>query len=171
MDLIKQLDNKAAKQGKKADTFSLARNSQTSLLQLKDVVFSTAVDLRRTAPRPVIAPSGVSSRSGSPFSRRSSPPRSATPIPTMSGLSFSKNIADSLKKTNELLNQEVQKLRSQVHCCFPFYVHQAAEVPFINTDFIAFLHLIIVVNDIRNDSKLSSYLMSCNTLVYSLTIH
>ncbi|XP_045811476.1 PH, RCC1 and FYVE domains-containing protein 1-like [Trifolium pratense] len=114
MDLIKQLDNKAAKQGKKADTFSLARNSQMPLLQLKDVVFSTAVDLRRTAPRPVIAPSGVSSRSGSPFSRRSSPPRSATPIPTMSGLSFSKNVADSLKKTNELLNQEVQKLRSQV---------------------------------------------------------
>lgn len=114
MDLIKQLDNKAAKQGKKSDTFSLARNSQTPLLQLKDVVFATAADLRRTTPRPVIAPSGVSTRSASPFSRRSSPPRSATPIPTMSGLSFSKNIADSLKKTNELLNKEVQKLHAQV---------------------------------------------------------
>ncbi|CAK8532869.1 unnamed protein product [Lathyrus sativus] len=112
MDLIKQLDNKAAKQGKKADTFSLY--SQTPLLQLRDVVFSTAADLRRTTPKPVIAASRVSSRSTSPFSRRSSPPRSATPIPTMSGLSFSKNTADSLKKTNELLNQEVQKLRSQV---------------------------------------------------------
>ena len=116
MDLIKQLDSKAAKQGKKSDTFSLVRASQaTSLLQLKDVVLSTAVDLRRTAPRPVVAPSGVSSRSVSPFSRRPSPPRSATPIPTTSGLSFSKSIADSLKKTNELLNQEVQKLRAQVH--------------------------------------------------------
>ncbi|KAI4352957.1 hypothetical protein L6164_007160 [Bauhinia variegata] len=115
MDLIKQLDSKAAKQGKKADTFSLVRTSQApSLLQLKDVVLSTAVDLRRTVPRPVLTPSGVSSRSVSPFSRRPSPPRSATPIPTTSGLSFSKSITDSLKKTNELLNQEVLKLRAQV---------------------------------------------------------
>ncbi|KAK7279857.1 hypothetical protein RJT34_24916 [Clitoria ternatea] len=115
MDLIKQLDSKAAKQGKKADTFSLVRTSQApSLLQLKDVVLSTANDLKRTAPRPVLTQSGVSSRSVSPFSRRPSPPRSATPIPTTSGLSFSKSIADSLKKTNELLNQEVLKLRAQV---------------------------------------------------------
>ncbi|XP_050365194.1 PH, RCC1 and FYVE domains-containing protein 1-like [Argentina anserina] len=116
VDLIKQLDSKAAKQGKKAETFSLVRSSQTpSLLQLKDVVMSAAVDLRRTVPKPVLTtPSGVSSRSVSPFSRRPSPPRFATPVPTTSGLSFSKSIADSLKKTNELLNQEVLKLRSQV---------------------------------------------------------
>ncbi|GLU16563.1 hypothetical protein SLE2022_329910 [Rubroshorea leprosula] len=116
MDLIKQLDNKAAKQGRKTETyFSLVRSAQApSMLQLKDVVLSTAIDLRRTAPRPVIAPSGVSSRSVSPFSRRPSPPRSATPVPTTSGLSFSKSITDSLKKTNELLNQEVLKLRAQV---------------------------------------------------------
>lgn len=114
LDLIKQLDSKAAKQGKKADTFSLVRNSQAPLLQLKDVVLFSAADLRRTVPRPILAPSGVSSRSVSPFSRKPSPPRSATPVPTTSGLSFSKSIADSLKKTNELLNQEVLKLRSQV---------------------------------------------------------
>ncbi|KAL1181855.1 hypothetical protein V6Z11_A02G078200 [Gossypium hirsutum] len=71
-------------------------------------------DLRRTVPKPILTPSGVSSRSVSPFSRRPSPPRSATPIPTTSGLSFSKSITDSLKKTNELLNQEVLKLRGQV---------------------------------------------------------
>ncbi|KAL2990347.1 hypothetical protein AAZX31_11G194200 [Glycine max] len=104
MDLIKQLDTKAAKQGNKGDTFSL----------LKDVVLSTALDLRRTVPRPVVAPSRVSSRSVSHFSKRPSPPRSATPIPTTSGLAFSKSISDSLKKTNELLNQEVQKLHAQV---------------------------------------------------------
>lgn len=115
MDLIKQLDSKAARQGKKGDTFSLVRTSQTpSLLQLKDVVLSSAVDTRRMTPKPVLAPSGVSSRSVSPFSRRPSPPRSATPVPTTSGLSFSKSITDSLKKTNELLNQEVLKLRAQV---------------------------------------------------------
>ncbi|KAG6786052.1 hypothetical protein POTOM_007644 [Populus tomentosa] len=115
LDLIKQLDSKAAKQGKKADTFSLVRSSQApSLLQLKDVVLSTTIDLRPKVPKPVLTPSGVSSRSVSPFSRRPSPPRSATPVPTTSGLSFSKSIADSLKKTNELLNQEVLKLRTQV---------------------------------------------------------
>ncbi|KAK4253130.1 hypothetical protein QN277_010946 [Acacia crassicarpa] len=114
MDLIKQLDSKAARQGKKTDTFSLVPSSQTPLLQLKDVVFSTAVDLRSTAPRPVLTSSAVSSRSVSPFSRRPSPPRSATPVPTTSGLSFSKSTNDSLKKTNELLNHEMLKLRSQV---------------------------------------------------------
>ncbi|XP_022749520.1 PH, RCC1 and FYVE domains-containing protein 1-like [Durio zibethinus] len=114
MDLIKQLDSKAAKQGKKAETFSLVRSTQApSLLQLKDVL-STAVDLRWTVPKPILTPSGVSSRSVSPFSRRPSPPRSATPVPTTSGLTFSKSITDSLKKTNELLNQEVLKLRAQV---------------------------------------------------------
>lgn len=115
LDLIKQLDSKAVKQGKKADTFSLGRSSQAPLLQLKDVVLSTTGDLRWAVPKPVMIQSGVSSRSVSPFSRRPSPPRSATPVPTTAGLSFSKSIADSLKKTNELLNQEVHKLRAQVY--------------------------------------------------------
>nr|GMD91127.1 ultraviolet-B receptor uvr8 [Ipomoea batatas] len=114
LDLIKQLDSKAAKQGKKADSFSLGRSSQApSLLQLKDVL-ATVGDLRQPVVRPVLTQSGFSSRSVSPFSRRPSPPRSATPVPTTSGLSFSKSIADSLKKSNELLNQEVQKLRAQI---------------------------------------------------------
>ncbi|KAK4490202.1 hypothetical protein RD792_000859 [Penstemon davidsonii] len=114
LDLIKQLDMKAAKQGKKADTFSLGRSSQVSLLQLRDTVMSTAGDTRRTIPKPIITTSSVSSRAVSPYSRKPSPPRSATPVPTTSGLSFSKSITDSLKKTNELLNQEVHKLRTQV---------------------------------------------------------
>ncbi|XP_059280097.1 PH, RCC1 and FYVE domains-containing protein 1-like [Lycium ferocissimum] len=114
LDLIKQLDSKAVKQGKKADTFSLGRSSQAPLLQLKDVVLATGGDLRWAVPKPVMTQSGVSSRSVSPFSRKPSPPRSATPVPTTAGLSFSKSIADSLKKTNDLLNQEVHKLRAQV---------------------------------------------------------
>ncbi|XP_058088312.1 PH, RCC1 and FYVE domains-containing protein 1-like [Magnolia sinica] len=118
IDLIKHLDTKAAKHGKKTDSMSLVRASQIpSLLPLKDIYFPSAVDVRRAAPKPAntsAVQSGINSRSVSPFSRRSSPPRSATPIPTTSGLSFSKSITDSLKKTNELLNQEVQKLRAQV---------------------------------------------------------
>ncbi|GFP97792.1 ultraviolet-b receptor uvr8, partial [Phtheirospermum japonicum] len=116
-DLIKQLDTKAAKQGKKGDTFSLGRSSQVSLLQLREAVMSTTltgVDVRRNVPKPILTPSSVSSRSVSPFSRKPSPPRSATPVPTTSGLSFAKSISDSLKKTNELLNKEVHKLRVQV---------------------------------------------------------
>ncbi|XP_068662372.1 PH, RCC1 and FYVE domains-containing protein 1 [Aristolochia californica] len=118
LDMIKNLDIKAAKYGKKIDSMSLVRTSQMpSLSQFKDVPFATGFDVRRAVPRPVntsMGLSGVNSRAVSPFSRRPSPPRSATPIPTTSGLSFSKSIADSLKKTNELLNQEVLKLRTQV---------------------------------------------------------
>ncbi|KFK32945.1 hypothetical protein AALP_AA6G309800 [Arabis alpina] len=112
IDLIKQLDSKAARQGKKADTFSLVRPSQTPLSQLKDALTNVA-DLRRGPPKPVVTPSGGSSRSVSPFSRRSSPPRLITPIPSTAGLGFSTSIAESLKKTNELMNQEVVKLRAQ----------------------------------------------------------
>ncbi|KAL6492952.1 PH, RCC1 and FYVE domains-containing protein 1 [Orobanche gracilis] len=114
LDLIKQLDIKAGKQGKKGDAFSIGRSSQVSLLQLRESVISTGVDLRRNVPRPILTASAVSSRSVSPFSRKPSPPRSATPVPTTSGLSFAKSISDSLRKTNELLNQEVHKLRVQV---------------------------------------------------------
>ncbi|GER47886.1 regulator of chromosome condensation family protein [Striga asiatica] len=112
-ELMKQLDSKAGRQGKKGDTFSLARSSQVSLLQLgREAVLSAAV--RNVVPKPIVAPSSVSSRSVSPFSRKPSPPRSATPVPTTSGLSFAKSISDSLRKTNEVLNQEVHKLRVQV---------------------------------------------------------
>ncbi|KAF5807639.1 putative regulator of chromosome condensation 1/beta-lactamase-inhibitor protein II [Helianthus annuus] len=116
-DLIKLLDNKAARQGKKADVFPVpvGRSSQTNtLLQLKDIALATGGDFRYMVPKPIVTQSVSGSRPVSPFSRKSSPPRSATPIPTTSGLSFSKNVADSLKKTNDLLNQEVLKLRGQV---------------------------------------------------------
>ncbi|XP_008785790.1 PH, RCC1 and FYVE domains-containing protein 1-like [Phoenix dactylifera] len=118
VDLIKNLDTKAAKQGKKSDSLSLIRNSRVpSNLQLKGIAFTAEVDEQQAVPRPVhtSVQSENHSRSVSPFSRKPSPPRSATPIPTMSGLSFSKREADNLKKTNEHLNQEVQKLRAQVH--------------------------------------------------------
>ncbi|XP_076940979.1 PH, RCC1 and FYVE domains-containing protein 1-like [Bidens hawaiensis] len=111
-DLIKLLDTKAVKQGKKGDVF-LGRSTQgQTLMQLKDVVLLS--DFRQMVPKPVNISSGVSSRSVSPFSRRSSPSRSATPVPTTSGLSISKGAAESFKKTNENLNQEVITLRRQV---------------------------------------------------------
>lgn len=117
MDMIRSLDSKAAKQGKRTDALSFLRNPQvSSLLQLRDIAFSGGVDLNRSAPRAVrtSARSVATSRAVSPFSRKSSPPRSTTPVPTTHGLSFSKSATDNLVKTNELLNQEVERLRAQV---------------------------------------------------------
>lgn len=118
LDLIKSLDIKAAKHGKRTDNLSLIRAPQVnSLLQLKYIALAGAADLHRAVPKAVRTSAVQSvnhSRAVSPFSRKPSPPRSATPVPTTSGLSSSKSIADSLKKTNELLSQEVQKLRAQV---------------------------------------------------------
>ena len=88
IDLIKNLDNKAGKNVKKNVPISSVNNYSVG-----------------------------NSRTVSPFSRKPSPPRSATPVPTMSGLSVSKNISDSLKKTNELLRHEVLLLRAQVCDC------------------------------------------------------
>ncbi|CAA3005289.1 PH, RCC1 and FYVE domains-containing 1-like [Olea europaea subsp. europaea] len=109
IDLIKRLDAKAAKQGKKANTFASGRSSQLhSSSQLRDAVMSADVDVLRTAQKPILTPSSVSSRSVSPFSSKTSP------VPTTSGHSFSETNNDTLKKTNEFLNREVHKLRVQV---------------------------------------------------------
>ncbi|KAH0919878.1 hypothetical protein HID58_027538 [Brassica napus] len=107
IDLIKQLDSRAARQGRKGETFSLVRTSQTPLLQLRDA-FSNVAELRRGPPKPVVTPSGGSSRSVSPFSRRSSPTRSVTPIPSMVGIGFSTS-AESLRQRCEVQELEVQK--------------------------------------------------------------
>lgn len=53
------------------------------------------------------------SRATSPTSRRSSPPRSTTPTPTMSGFSSIK-VVDDTKRKNESLNEEALKLKKQV---------------------------------------------------------
>ncbi|KAI7753175.1 hypothetical protein M8C21_020280, partial [Ambrosia artemisiifolia] len=111
-DLIQLLDNKAAKQGKKGDAFLGQSTQGPSLMQLKDVMLLG--DFLQAIPKSINIPSGITSRSVSPISRNPSPPRSGTHVPTTSGLSFSKGFVDSLKKTNELLNQEVLKLRGQV---------------------------------------------------------
>ncbi|KAF9675674.1 hypothetical protein SADUNF_Sadunf09G0056800 [Salix dunnii] len=58
--------------------------------------------------------SRIVSRATSPISRRSSPPRSTTPTPTLGGLTSPKIVVGDAKRTNESLNQEVIKLRAQV---------------------------------------------------------
>ncbi|KAK9289147.1 hypothetical protein L1049_017620 [Liquidambar formosana] len=113
---IKYLEVKF-KSGTKFDSPSIVRASQVpSLLQLKDIAFPSSLSALQNALKPVITttpqsapPSAHNSRPASPtpYSRRPSPPRSATPV-------FSRSVIDSLKKTNELLNQEVMKLQNQV---------------------------------------------------------
>ncbi|CAM0885437.1 unnamed protein product [Alopecurus aequalis] len=118
LDMIRSLDSKAAKQGKKTDAMSFLRSPQvSSLLQLGDIALSGGLDLNRPVPRAVrksAVRSVNTSRAVSPFSRRPSPPRATTPIPTTHGLSIAKSAADNLTKKNEMLNQEVERLRGQV---------------------------------------------------------
>ncbi|GLT38494.1 hypothetical protein SLA2020_127400 [Shorea laevis] len=57
--------------------------------------------------------SRIVSRATSPTSRRSSPPRSTTPTPTVSGFSSIK-VVDDAKRTNESLSEEALELRNQV---------------------------------------------------------
>ncbi|CAI9781301.1 unnamed protein product [Fraxinus pennsylvanica] len=58
--------------------------------------------------------SRIASRATSPISRRSSPPRSTTPTPTLGGLASPKFVLDNEKTTNDSLSKEVNKLRAQV---------------------------------------------------------
>ncbi|KAL2530306.1 Regulator of chromosome condensation (RCC1) family with FYVE zinc finger domain [Forsythia ovata] len=118
MEPVKYLEIKSGKPGNKYDSYSIVRASQVpSLLQLKDIAFPSSFSAIQYALKPVMtsAPqpltpqpqSQSNSRPASPYSRRPSPPRSAAPV-------FSRGVIDSLKKTNDLLNQEVSKLQNQV---------------------------------------------------------
>lgn len=109
---------KAAKQGKKSDALSSIRPQQIApLSQPRDVTFSVGIDVQRANPRLTLLSaiqSPNNSEAGSPFSEKPRPPYFATGITTMSECSFSESIDERLKKSNDLLNQEVQRLRGQV---------------------------------------------------------
>ncbi|KAF6147910.1 hypothetical protein GIB67_014490 [Kingdonia uniflora] len=108
---VRYFDTKSAKNGVRPDSLSTVRVSQgQSLAQFKDVALPSSINLLQCALKPVIttAPQpAMTQRPASPYARKPSPPRSATPV-------FSKSIIDNLKKTNEVLNQEVLKLQGQV---------------------------------------------------------
>ncbi|KAL2486745.1 Regulator of chromosome condensation (RCC1) family with FYVE zinc finger domain [Abeliophyllum distichum] len=115
---LKYFEIKSGKPGMKSDSSPIVRASEVqSLLQLRDIAFPSSLSALQYALKPVVTAQPQSqqpqpqfqsnSRPASPYSRRPSPPRSVTPA-------FSRGVIDSLKKTNELLNQEVSKLQSQV---------------------------------------------------------
>lgn len=82
-----------------------------SIAQMKDMSFPSSTSSIQNglkyplAPNPPSTPP-LNARSVSPYARRPSPPRSSSP-------GFSRSIIDSMKKTNELLNQQVSKLQNQ----------------------------------------------------------
>ncbi|TKY65720.1 E3 ubiquitin-protein ligase HERC1 [Spatholobus suberectus] len=110
---IKYHEMRSNKLGNKYDYSSMILASQVpSLLQLNDIAFGNSVNFSPNVLKPAIAPSPPATpplnlRPASPYARRPSPPRSRT-----SG--FSRSLIDSLRKTNELLNQEVSKLQNQI---------------------------------------------------------
>ncbi|KAK8557332.1 hypothetical protein V6N13_013606 [Hibiscus sabdariffa] len=113
---VKYFEIRSGKPGAKFNSTSLVRAAQVpSLLQLKDIAFPSSLTAIQSvfkpgAHSPPQSPphlSPISSRSTSPYSRRPSPTCSAT-IP------FSKNVIESLRRSNELLNQEVTKLQNQI---------------------------------------------------------
>ncbi|KAA3467926.1 Zinc finger, FYVE-type [Gossypium australe] len=113
-ELVKYLEIMTGKPGTRFDAASQIRGSQVpSTLQLRDVGLPSTFVAFQNAFKPATPPatppaqSPINSRSSSPYSRRPSPPRSSTNT-------FSKNVIESLRKSNELLNQEVSKLQNQV---------------------------------------------------------
>ncbi|XP_042464530.1 PH, RCC1 and FYVE domains-containing protein 1-like isoform X2 [Zingiber officinale] len=118
LDLIKNMDTKTAKIGMTFNAFSIVQTPKiSSVSPLKTIAFPVGIDILQTVSKPVqtsVAKSANLSRAVSPFSRKPTPPRSTTPTPTTSGLSFSKTVSDSLKKTNDLLNHELLKSRAEV---------------------------------------------------------
>ncbi|KAK7374036.1 hypothetical protein VNO80_07460 [Phaseolus coccineus] len=101
------------KLGSRYDYPSLTPSSQIpSLLQLNDIAFPNSINSSQNILKSAIStnPPPISptlARPSSPHSRRPSSPRSRTQ-------GFSRSLLESLKKTNELLNQEVSKLQNQI---------------------------------------------------------
>ncbi|KAJ0034352.1 hypothetical protein Pint_25071 [Pistacia integerrima] len=121
-EAVKYLEIKSGKPGARTGS-SIVRASQVpSHTQLKDVAFpSTLSGLNNgwwpmvIPPTSVVSPPpqqatmqqpGVNSRPASPYSRRPSPPRAG----------FSRSVIERLKKSNEVLTQDVSKLLSQAIC-------------------------------------------------------
>nr|GMD75873.1 PH, RCC1 and FYVE domains-containing protein 1 [Ipomoea batatas] len=112
---VKYLEVRSTKPGTKTASYNIVRASQVPKhLQLKDIAFPSSFSVLQNASKPVrrktpSQPSPSNSRPASPYSsRRPTPPR--LPPPPV----FSRGMADSFKKTNEVLNQEVNKLQFQV---------------------------------------------------------
>ncbi|KAL8246137.1 hypothetical protein R6Q59_007353 [Mikania micrantha] len=119
MESLKPTENRTSKRNKKPE-FSSSRvspvpngSSQWGGLNISKSL-NPVLESSRKFFSASVPGSKVASRATSPISRRPSPPRSTTPTPTLGGLSSPKIVLNDAKKTNDDINQEVVKLRSQV---------------------------------------------------------
>ncbi|XP_034687870.1 PH, RCC1 and FYVE domains-containing protein 1 isoform X1 [Vitis riparia] len=117
MESLKQAESRTSKRNKKLE-FNSSRVSPIpnggsqwggALKSLNPVFGSSKKFFSASVPG-----SRIVSRTTSPISRRPSPPRAATPTPTLEGLTSPKIVVDDAKRTNDSLSQEVIKLRVQV---------------------------------------------------------
>ncbi|CAK9171457.1 unnamed protein product, partial [Ilex paraguariensis] len=119
MKSLKQVESRSSKRNKKLE-FNSSRvspipngSSQWGALNtsksFNPVFGSSKKNFSASVPG-----SRMVSRATSPVSRRLSPTRSTTPIPTLGGLTSPKFVVDDSKRTNDSLSQEVIKLRAQV---------------------------------------------------------
>jgi len=108
---VKYLEVKNQRFGGKSESISLVRASQVpSFQQLKDIAFPSSLSALQTAlkpPTPPPPPLPSFSKPVSPYARRPSPTRSSRPV-------VSRGVLDSLRKSNELLSQEVARLQKNV---------------------------------------------------------
>ncbi|XP_047322117.1 PH, RCC1 and FYVE domains-containing protein 1-like [Impatiens glandulifera] len=113
---VKYRQVRTGNHGTMNDSYSIVRTSQVpSNVQLKDIAFPSSLTALQHGCNPILTSSSnsqprssLNSRPSSVYARKPSPTRSTTPI-------FSRGVIDSLKKTNEVLNQEVTKLHNQVY--------------------------------------------------------
>ncbi|KAM0947826.1 putative chromatin regulator PHD family [Dioscorea sansibarensis] len=102
---IEPLKNAAGRsfKGNKKFEFNSSRVSPIPLFGSSKKFFSASVPGTR-----------IASRATSPTSRRTSPPRSTTPTPTLGGLTSPRLVIDDVKRTNDSLSQEILRLKAQV---------------------------------------------------------
>ncbi|KAF8396243.1 hypothetical protein HHK36_017858 [Tetracentron sinense] len=119
MDIFKPVESRSSKRNKKLE-FNSSRvspipngGSQWGALNISksfNPVFGSSKKFFSAS----VPGSRIVSRATSPISRRTSPPRSTTPTPTVTGLTSPKIVMDDVKRTSDGLSQEVLKLRAQV---------------------------------------------------------
>ncbi|KAI7755030.1 hypothetical protein M8C21_030964, partial [Ambrosia artemisiifolia] len=119
IESFKPIENRTSKRNKKLE-FNSSRvspipngSSQWGGLNLSKSL-NPVLESSRKFFSASVPGSRIVSRATSPISRRPSPPRSTTPIPTLGGLSSPKIVIDDAKKANDDISQEVVKLRAQV---------------------------------------------------------
>ena len=115
---IKDLDSGSSKRDKKLDFSSNCvapfpngvsdRRTFSGTKSFNPVFGSSKKNFSASLPG-----SRIASRATSPMLRRSSPPRTKTPTPALSGLPLP-NVVDYARGTNDSLSKEVLKLRAQV---------------------------------------------------------